>query len=118
MEDRGAWPAASGRPLGVATDGGGVRIAMVGTRLLYTAANLLSARYGGFETAVEEVGARLVDRGHEVVVYCRGDDRSDRHLGMTRVPLPALKRASLETLSHTRPTETPRSRSSGPSFPP
>jgi hypothetical protein len=46
-----------------------VRIAMVGTRGV-------PARYGGFETAVEEVGQRLVARGHDVVVYCRGDDRS------------------------------------------
>ena len=34
------------------------------------------AGYGGFETAVEEVGRRLADAGHEVVVYCRtaGDE--------------------------------------------
>jgi glycosyltransferase involved in cell wall biosynthesis len=71
-----------------------VRIAMVGTRGV-------PARYGGFETAVEEVGQRLVARGHDVVVYCRGDDRSGEHLGMRRVRLPALRRSSLETLSHT-----------------
>ena len=71
-----------------------MRIAMVGTRGV-------PARYGGFETAVEEVGQRLVARGHDVVVYCRGDDRSSEHLGMRRVRLPALKRSSLETLSHT-----------------
>jgi glycosyltransferase involved in cell wall biosynthesis len=67
---------------------------MVGTRGV-------PARYGGFETAVEEVGARLAERGHDVVVYCRGDDRSGEHLGMRRVRLPALRKASLETLSHT-----------------
>jgi hypothetical protein len=39
-------------------------IAMVGTRGV-------PARYGGFETAVEEVGRRLADAGHRVVVYCR-----------------------------------------------
>jgi glycosyltransferase involved in cell wall biosynthesis len=71
-----------------------VRIAMVGTRGV-------PARYGGFETAVEEVGARLAERGHDVVVYCRGEDRSPEHLGMRRVRLPALPKASLETLSHT-----------------
>ena len=37
---------------------------MVGTRGV-------PARYGGFETAVEEVGSRLVAAGHRVVVYCR-----------------------------------------------
>ena len=39
-------------------------IAMVGTRGV-------PARYGGFETAVEEIGRRLSDSGHRVVVYCR-----------------------------------------------
>ena len=37
---------------------------MIGTRGV-------PARYGGFETCVEEVGRRLVKSGHEVVVYCR-----------------------------------------------
>jgi glycosyltransferase involved in cell wall biosynthesis len=74
-------------------------IAMVGTRGV-------PARYGGFETAVEEVGRRLADRGHRVVVYCRttpGDtlDRPARHLGMELVHLSAARRRSLETLSHT-----------------
>jgi len=68
---------------------------MVGTRGV-------PARYGGFETAVEEVGSRLAARGHEVRVYCRssGDDPPS-HRGMRRVVLPALRRRSLETLSHT-----------------
>jgi glycosyltransferase involved in cell wall biosynthesis len=67
---------------------------MIGTRGV-------PARYGGFETAVEEVGSRLVTMGHEVVVYCRGEDRSDRYLGMQRVVLPALRHPVMETLSHT-----------------
>src|SRR3954464_884537 len=71
-----------------------VSIAMVGTRGV-------PARYGGFETAVEEVGRRLVARGHQGVVYCRGGDRSGGHLRVGRVPLPALRRTSLETISHT-----------------
>ena len=75
-----------------------MRIAMVGTRGV-------PARYGGFETAIEEVGSRLVERGHDVVVYCRRlDDRStelDSYKGMSLVHLPALKKRSLETLSHT-----------------
>ena len=41
-----------------------MRIAMLGTRGV-------PARYGGFETAVEEIGRRLADGGHRVVVYCR-----------------------------------------------
>jgi glycosyltransferase involved in cell wall biosynthesis len=71
-------------------------IAMVGTRGV-------PARYGGFETAIEEVGQRLAQRGHRVVVYCRtadGAERPDRHLGMELVHLPAARKRSLETLSH------------------
>jgi glycosyltransferase involved in cell wall biosynthesis len=74
-----------------------IRIAMVGTRGV-------PARYGGFETCVEEVGRRLADRGHLVTVYCRrveGQVASDNYEGMQLVHLPALKRRSLETLSHT-----------------
>jgi glycosyltransferase involved in cell wall biosynthesis len=75
-----------------------MRIAMVGTRGV-------PARYGGFETAVEEIGRRLVERGHEIVVYCRtikGDDeRAPEHLGMKLVHLPAARKRSLETLTHT-----------------
>jgi glycosyltransferase involved in cell wall biosynthesis len=72
---------------------------MVGTRGV-------PARYGGFETCVEEVGSRLAAAGHDVVVYCRsGDggasDRPDRYRGMALVHLPAVRRRSLETLSHT-----------------
>lgn len=69
---------------------------MIGTRGV-------PARYGGFETAVEEIGRRLVERGQEVTVYCRGDgDPGARdHLGMRLVHLPAVHARSLETLSHT-----------------
>lgn len=74
-----------------------LRIALIGTRGV-------PARYGGFETAVEEVGRRLAARGHEVTVYCRtapGQPRPAEHLGMHLVHLPALRRKTLETLSHT-----------------
>lgn len=75
-----------------------LRIALVGTRGV-------PARYGGFETCVEEVGQRLVALGHEVVVYCRStEDRGEprtEYKGMKLVQLPALKKRSLETLSHT-----------------
>jgi len=72
-----------------------VRIALVGTRGA-------PARYGGFETAVEEVGKRLAARGHDVTVYCRNPDQTmTEHAGMRLVNLPALRKKSLETLSHT-----------------
>jgi glycosyltransferase involved in cell wall biosynthesis len=76
-----------------------LRIAMIGTRGV-------PARYGGFETAVEEIGRRLVERGHQVTVYCRRtpvDDAPelDTYLGMDLVHLPAVRKKQLETLSHT-----------------
>jgi len=75
-----------------------MKIAMVGTRGV-------PARYGGFETAVEEIGSRLVERGHEVTVYCRrpadGSPAPAEHLGMRLVHLPALRTKVLETLTHT-----------------
>lgn len=75
-------------------------IAFVGTRGV-------PARYGGFETCVEEVGRRLASRGHRIVVYCRtpteeaAPDRPRRHESMDLIHLPALRKRSLETLSHT-----------------
>ncbi|MFM9919166.1 DUF1972 domain-containing protein [Lacisediminihabitans sp. H27-G8] len=67
---------------------------MIGTRGV-------PAAYGGFETAVEEIGARLVERGHMVTVYCRGSDqRVPFHRGMKLVHLPALHLRAAETLSH------------------
>ena len=79
-----------------------MKIALVGTRGV-------PARYGGFETCVEEVGRRLADRGHDVVVYCRTarstdgspPDKPKTYLGMRLVHLPALRSRAAETLSHT-----------------
>ncbi|PHP53650.1 DUF1972 domain-containing protein [Actinomyces ruminis] len=75
-----------------------LRIAMLGTRGV-------PARYGGFETAIEEVGRRLADRGHQVLVYSRNPEPDTPlphvYRGMRVVELPALKKRSLETLSHT-----------------
>jgi len=76
-----------------------LRIAMLGTRGV-------PARYGGFETAIEEIGRRLAARGHDVTVYCRHsngnpDEDPREYLGMKLVFLPALHKRALETLSHT-----------------
>ena len=77
---------------------GPMRIALVGTRGV-------PATYGGFETAVEEVGRRLAARGHVVTVYCRrqktDSNAPDSYLGMQLVHLPALRSKALETLSNT-----------------
>jgi glycosyltransferase involved in cell wall biosynthesis len=73
----------------------GLKIALLGTRGV-------PAQYGGFETAVEEIGARLVQRGHDVTVYCGSDsDNGEQYRGMRRVKVPALRKKALETLSRT-----------------
>jgi glycosyltransferase involved in cell wall biosynthesis len=76
-----------------------MKIALIGTRGV-------PARYGGFETCIEEVGRRLAKDGHEVIVYCRHSPDDLKPLpveyeGMKLVHLPALRKKSLETLSHT-----------------
>ena len=65
-----------------------MRIALVGTRGV-------PARYGGFETAVEEVGQRLVDagpQGHRVLPDGDGPAPAE-HLGMHLVHLPRCPQA-------------------------
>jgi glycosyltransferase involved in cell wall biosynthesis len=74
-----------------------VRIAFIGTRGV-------PASYSGFETCVEQVGRRMVERGHDVTVFCRTTHYKDRlrdHLGMRLEYLPAIPQKHLETLSHT-----------------
>ncbi len=61
------------------------------------------ARYGGLETCAEEVGARLVENGHEVLCYCRRgseDDDLDAYKGIKRVRLPSLRYKATDTYSH------------------
>lgn len=73
------------------------RIAILGTRGV-------PGGYGGFETFAEEFGARLVERGHYVTVYCRLGNtphRPKEHRGMRLIHLPALRTKAAETLSHT-----------------
>jgi glycosyltransferase involved in cell wall biosynthesis len=74
-----------------------MRIAMVGSRGV-------PALYSGFETAVTEIGVRLVERGHDVVVYCRkgyGDESEPEYKGIRKVYLPRLNMKVADTLSHT-----------------
>jgi glycosyltransferase involved in cell wall biosynthesis len=74
-----------------------VRIALVGTRGV-------PAAYSGFETAVENIGARLAERGHEVTVYCRPHMVEGRHRiyrGMRLVYLPTVASKHLDTFVHT-----------------
>lgn len=94
-----------------------LRIAIAGTRGV-------PPRYGGFETFAGELSRRLVERGHEVAVYCRdGESRGSRAIsrsglpqavapdkrpttpdfwhGVERIVLPAVRHKYLETVSHT-----------------
>lgn len=73
-----------------------LRIAMVGQRGV-------PASYGGIERHVEEIGARLAARGHEVTVYCRqnyGDDHPAEYRGMQLRHLPAPSSKHFEAITH------------------
>jgi len=74
-----------------------VRIAFVGTRGV-------PASYSGFETFVEQMGARLVERGHEVTVYCRrhhSRQRFSHYRGMRLRYVRGLPTKHLDTITHT-----------------
>jgi glycosyltransferase involved in cell wall biosynthesis len=75
----------------------GIRIAFIGQRGV-------PAGEGGIERHVEELGARLAARGHEVTVYCRRNYLSDRpamHRGMRLRHLPTISTKSLDFIAHT-----------------
>jgi glycosyltransferase involved in cell wall biosynthesis len=73
-----------------------MRIAMLGTRGI-------PASYSGFETCVEELGSRLVERGHEVTVYCRSHHiklKDKYYKGMRLIRLPTVQNKFLDTIVH------------------
>ena len=73
-----------------------MKIAMLGTRGV-------PASYSGFETCVEQLGSRLVERGHEVTVYCRSHHVAydqPTYKGMRLVKLPTVKNKYLDTIVH------------------
>jgi glycosyltransferase involved in cell wall biosynthesis len=64
----------------------------------------IPARYGGYETLMEELAVRLVERGFKVTVYCRsrGGARALRsYRGVELVQLPTLRTKHLDTPVHT-----------------
>jgi len=74
-----------------------LRIAFAGTRGV-------PASYSGFETFVEQLGVRLVDRGHEVIVFNRYPfipSREKYYRGMRIIHLRTIQRKSLDTMVHT-----------------
>lgn len=75
----------------------GLRIAIAGIRGL-------PSTYSGYETFIAELAPRLVQRGHDVTVYCRKGlfaERPAEYQGMKMVYLPSLEHKAFSTLSHT-----------------
>ena len=73
-----------------------MRIAMIGQRGV-------PATFGGVEHHVEELGARLAARGHEIIVYTRSNyvaERCDAYRGMRVRQLPTVKQKHLDAIVH------------------
>jgi len=73
-----------------------VKIAMLGSRGI-------PASYSGFETYYEQLGARLVQRGHQVTVYCRTHHIAypdPTYRGMRLVKLSTIPNKYLDTIVH------------------
>lgn len=73
-----------------------MKIALMGTRGV-------PASYSGFETCAEQLGQRLVQKGHEVTVYCRSHHiqyDGEYYKGMRLVKLPTIANKYLDTIVH------------------
>jgi glycosyltransferase involved in cell wall biosynthesis len=73
-----------------------MNIALLGTRGI-------PASYSGFETCVEQLGQRLVQRGHQVTVYCRSHHityQGTHYKGMRLIKLPTIANKYLDTIIH------------------
>ncbi len=74
-----------------------MKIAIIGTRGI-------PANYGGFETFAENLSMRLVQRGHDVTVYCRSSHTKmpERiYKGVKLVVLPTIRHKYFDTVFHT-----------------
>lgn len=56
-------------------------------RIAYVGTMGIPARYGGFETCIEEVATRLAKKGHETIVYCGSRGSKPRTKSYKRVQL-------------------------------
>jgi glycosyltransferase involved in cell wall biosynthesis len=75
----------------------GPSVALIGSRGI-------PARYGGYETLMEELSVRLLARGFRVAVYCRSHSTPShlsRYRGVELVVLPTLRTKHLDTPVHT-----------------
>ena len=73
-----------------------LRIAMIGQRGV-------PATFGGIEHHVEELGSRLVERGHEVTVFCRTNyvhEPLGEYRGMRLRHLPTVGTKHLDAIAH------------------
>ena len=72
-----------------------LNIAMIGSKGL-------PAKFGGVERHVEEIGRRLVGRGHDVTVYARKPFSDEgNYLGMRIKILPSISTKNLDTATNT-----------------
>jgi glycosyltransferase involved in cell wall biosynthesis len=74
----------------------GLRVAIIGSRGV-------PAMEGGVERHVEELGARLAARGHEVTVFCRNNyvrERPDTYRGMHLRYVPTAPTKHLDFIAH------------------
>lgn len=74
-----------------------MRLAILGTRGI-------PANYGGFETFAEQLATRLVERGHDVTVYCRShyvSRETKEFKGVRLKVLPTIRHKYLDTIVHT-----------------
>ena len=71
-----------------------MKIALIGTRGI-------PAAHGGFETCVEEIGLRLVEKGHKVTVYSKLNPKYGKiseYRGMQIIYIPRIPLKGFETL--------------------
>ncbi|MEM8933160.1 MAG: glycosyltransferase family 4 protein [Acidobacteriota bacterium] len=71
-------------------------------RIAFLGARGVKGTYSGIETYYEEVGSRLVERGHEVTAYCRTyfTPPMDTYRGLRIRRLPCIRGKHIETMSH------------------
>ena len=64
----------------------------------------IPSTYSGTETFFIELAPRLVERGHEVIVYCRKalfEERPSHYKGVRLIYLPSIETKTLGTFTHT-----------------
>ncbi|MEO7933613.1 MAG: WecB/TagA/CpsF family glycosyltransferase [Chthoniobacterales bacterium] len=81
-----------------------VRESAPGKKIAFLGSRGVPARYAGFETVVDELGGRLVERGYNVSVYNRSNyypEKPREHRGMRLIYIPTIRIRSTETILHT-----------------